>query len=120
MNKIKLAVLTFAVLVGVVSFTPSYDVGASAKTEILKGADQTGASDSVSLETRISTITNILLFIIGAISVVMIIVGGIRYVTSAGDSSKIKAAKDTIMYSVVGLVVALIAYAIVRFVINQF
>jgi hypothetical protein len=49
----------------------------------------------------------------------MIIVGGIRYVTSAGDSSKVKAAKDTIMYSVVGLAIAILAYAIVNFVIRQ-
>jgi uncharacterized membrane protein YjfL (UPF0719 family) len=50
----------------------------------------------------------------------MIIVGGIKYVISNGDSSKVKSAKDTIMYSVVGLVVALLAYAIVKFVLTQF
>ncbi|MDB5186545.1 MAG: rane protein of unknown function [Candidatus Saccharibacteria bacterium] len=121
MNKIKLAVLAFAVLIGVAAFTPSYSVvGAAAKDQILDGANKSGAQDNTTLETRISTITSILLFVIGAISVIMIIVGGIRYVTSAGDSSKIKAAKDTIMYSVVGLVVALLAYAIVNFVLRQF
>jgi hypothetical protein len=120
MNKIKLAVLAFAVLVGVAAFTPVSSVGAAPKDEILSGAQKTGASDGQTLEFRVSTITNVLLFVIGAISVIMIIVGGIKYTTSAGDASKIKSAKDTIMYSVVGLVLALLAYAIVSFVLRQF
>lgn len=120
MNKIKLAVLAFAVLVGVAAFTPASSVGAAAKDEILSGAQKTGVSDSRTLELRVGDITNVLLFIIGAISVIMIIVGGIKYTTSAGDASKIKSAKDTIMYSVVGVVLALLAYAIVSFVLRQF
>lgn len=120
MNKIKLTVLAFAMLIGVAVFSPAYDVGAAAKDQIQIGANQSGAQDGVTLEARIATITGILLFAIGAVAVIMIIVGGIRYVTSAGDSSKIKAAKDTIMYSVVGLVIAILAYAIVNFVLTQF
>lgn len=65
-------------------------------------------------------VTTTLLFLLGIISVIMIIVGGLRYVTSTGDASRIKAAKDTIMYSVVGLVVALLAYAIVTFIAGRF
>lgn len=119
MNKIKLAVLAFAMLIGVAAMTPAHDVSADAKTEILKGADKTGLQSGPTLETRISTITSVMLFIIGAIAVIMIIVGGIKYTTSNGDASKVTSAKNTIMYSVVGLVVALLAYAIVRFVINE-
>jgi hypothetical protein len=119
MNKIKLAALAFAMLIGVAAYMPSYPVAADAKSQIKIGADQSGAADSTTLETRIATITGILLFVIGAVAVIMIIVGGIRYVTSAGDSSKVKAAKDTIMYSVVGLAIAILAYAIVNFVIRQ-
>ena len=66
------------------------------------------------------TIVGLLIFALGIIAVIMIIVGGIRYTVSNGDPSKIKAAKDTILYSIVGLVVALLAYAIVAFVINWF
>ncbi len=62
---------------------------------------------------------NVLLFVIGALSVIMIIYGGIRYVTSGGDQGAITSAKNTIMYSVVGLVVAILAYAIVNFVIAR-
>jgi hypothetical protein len=50
----------------------------------------------------------------------MIIFGGIRYVTSTGDASRVKSAKDTVMYSVVGLIVAMLAYTIVNFVITRF
>lgn len=63
---------------------------------------------------------NTMLFVLGIIAVIMIIVGGIRYTTSAGDASRVKAAKDTIMYSVVGLVVAIMAFAIVNFVVGAF
>ena len=65
-------------------------------------------------------ITNVMLFLIGAISVIMLIIGGIRYVVSGGDSSAIQSAKNTILYAIVGVVVAILAYAVVNFVIQQF
>lgn len=60
-----------------------------------------------------------LLFVLGIICVIVIIVGGILYATSNGDPKKTKQAKDTVLYAVVGLVVALLAYAIVNFVLNR-
>lgn len=66
------------------------------------------------------TITNVLLFIIGAISVIMLIIGGIRYVVSGGDSSAVTSAKNTILYAIVGIIVALLAYALVNFVLSSF
>ena len=80
---------------------------------ICKDADK-GPGDLV------ATIVNVLLFIIGAISVVMIIIGGIMYATSVGDSGQVTKAKNTIMYAVIGLVVAFLAYAIVNFVVLRF
>jgi hypothetical protein len=68
----------------------------------------------------IQTVINILLYILGAVAVVMIVIGGIRYTTSNGDSSAIKSAKDTILYSVVGLIVAILSYTIVNFVVSWF
>lgn len=65
-------------------------------------------------------ITNIALFLIGAISVIMIIFGGFRYIISGGDSANVTAAKNTIMYAIVGIIVALLAYAAVDFVIGVF
>lgn len=65
-------------------------------------------------------ITNVLLFIIGAVSVIMLVIGGIRYTVSAGDSSAVTAAKNTIMYAIIGIIVALLAFAVVNFVIGAF
>jgi len=65
------------------------------------------------------TVTNILLFLIGAISVVMLIIGGIRYVLSGGDQSAITSAKNTILYAIIGIIVAFLAYAAVNFVTSQ-
>ena len=64
------------------------------------------------------TISNILIFITAAISVIVLIVGGLRYVLSTGDAGRVKAAKDTILYGIVGLVIAILAYAIINFVIT--
>jgi hypothetical protein len=50
----------------------------------------------------------------------MIVVSGIRYMTSAGDAAKITGAKNGIFYAVIGLVIAILAYAIVNFVIGSF
>ena len=68
----------------------------------------------------IKNVINTLLLVLGMIAVIMIVIGGVRYATSGGDSSQTKAAKDTILYAVVGMVVALLAYAIVNFVLGNF
>lgn len=61
-------------------------------------------------------ITSILLFIVGAVAVVMLIFGGIRYIVSGGDQANVTAAKNTILYAIIGIIVALLAYAAVKFV----
>ena len=65
----------------------------------------------------VSTVTNVLLFVVGALSVIMIIVGGLRYVISGGNSTSVTAAKNTILYAIVGLIIAFLAYAAVNFVL---
>lgn len=65
-------------------------------------------------------ISSILLFIVGAVAVIMLIIGGLRYVVSGGDASKVQDAKNTILYALVGIVVAILAYAAVNFVIGSF
>lgn len=65
------------------------------------------------------SIVNILLFIVGAISVIMLIVGGIRFVVSSGDASQVQSARNTIIYSLVGVVVAFMAFAMVNFVVGR-
>ena len=66
------------------------------------------------------TITNVLLFLIGAVSVIMLIIGGIRYAVAGGDSTAVSSAKNTILYAVIGIIVSLLAYAIVNFVLDSF
>lgn len=78
------------------------------------GTGSTGFLDAFQL------IANTLIFVIGAIAVIMVIVGGLRYVLSNGDTAGVKSAKDTILYSLVGVVVSLLAYALVSFVIGRF
>lgn len=67
----------------------------------------------------VANLTRIILFLVGTAAVIMIVIGGIKYATANGDANKTKSAKDTIMYSVIGLIVALMAYAIVSFVVTS-
>ena len=72
-------------------------------------------------ETLIETISNVLDTVylwVGIIAVIFIIIGGINYTMSQGDPGKVKKAKDTIMYAVIGLMVSLLAFAITAFVLN--
>ena len=66
----------------------------------------------------ITQFTSIALYVVGFISVIMLIWGGLRYILSGGDSKKITDAKNTILYALLGLVIAFFAYAIVHFVPN--
>ena len=78
------------------------------------GCDETSPeATSVAVE-----IINVITGVVGVIGVLMIVIGGINYATSSGDPGKTKKAKDTIMYSAIGLVVALMAFALVNFVLG--
>ena len=125
LNKIILALgIPFFVGLAGLTIMPQV-VHASPKSEVTKGITAANGGnecedDSCTLGGTVKTVTDVLLFIVGAVAVIMIIIGGIRYVTSNGDGNQVTAAKNTILYSVIGLVVALLAYAIVNFVLNQF
>jgi len=77
-----------------------------------KSADQT-INDATSL------VINLFSAIVGIIAVVMIIIGGVKYVTSGGSSEKTTSAKDTILFAVVGLIIVAIAQIIVKFVLHK-
>lgn len=64
-------------------------------------------------------VINIFSIVVGAVSVIMIIVGGFRYVISGGDANGVTGAKNTILYAIVGLVIVLFAQVIVRFVLTN-
>lgn len=67
----------------------------------------------------IRSVGNIIVFVTGAISVLMIIIGGLRYTISNGDQGSITSAKNTILYAIIGLIVSVMAYAIVNFVLTN-
>ena len=95
------------------------------KVNISEGVDcakgkQTRAELFAGDNSLFKTVTNVLLFLIGAVSVIMLVIGGLRYTLSNGDSTQVTNAKNTILYSIVGIVVALLAYAIVNFVVTSF
>ena len=66
-----------------------------------------------------SRITNTILLIVGLISVIMLVYGGLRYILSGGDSKKVTDAKNTVLYAIIGLIISLLAFAIVNFVLNS-
>ena len=66
-----------------------------------------------------SRITNTVLLIVGLISVIMLVYGGLRYILSGGDSKKVTDAKNTILYAIIGPIISMLAYAIVHFVLNS-
>ena len=97
------------------------DIGSTGLVGSAECAGGSGQAESLTGESGVfKTVTNILLFIIGAVSVIMLVIGGIRYTISGGDSTQITAAKNTILYAIIGIVVAIIAYAAVNFVIGSF
>jgi hypothetical protein len=67
----------------------------------------------------IRLVINIFSILVGVVAVIMIIIGGLKYITSGGDSSNVTGAKNTILYAVVGLVVVAMAQFIVRFVLTK-
>lgn len=126
----------------VVISASSYALDGGAKSGFTEGLDDTGGTsaqdckdaggtvksgkcvdsngnqvDPVGL--NLQNIINILLYISGIIAVIYIVIAGFRYITSNGDSSSISKAKNNIMYALIGLVVAIMAYAIVNFVLGK-
>lgn len=75
------------------------------------------ATAQSSFQDLIIDIVNILSVVIGAVAVIMLIIGGFRYVVSGGDATGTKGAKDTIMYAIIGLIVVLFSQVITRFVV---
>ena len=127
-NIVKMALLTAATIfaVGATTFATIPAYAADCKvTGGLKSADSCakGVQEENGGPTSLfdgdspifTTAINIMLFI----SVIMLIYGGIRYVLSSGDSGAVQNAKNTIMYAIIGLVIAILAYAIVNFVIHS-
>lgn len=91
----------------------------SAQGQVLSGVGQTGTDctgDSVT--NVVAAVVQILSIVVGVAAVLVIIISGLKYVTSAGDSNKISSAKNTLVYALIGLAVAAFAQVLVRYVIG--
>lgn len=67
----------------------------------------------------IKNLINLSLYVIGIVAVIVIIISGFQFITANGDPAKVKTARNTLLYSVIGLAVAMLAWAIVAFVVNR-
>lgn len=123
-KKITLLITALALTVFSFSFIPATthaatDICSQDVPQEVKDANGCGGGSAANLE---EVIVNIISGIVGAlalVAVIFIVVGGINYMTSQGDPGKVKKAKDTILYAVIGLVIAVLAFAIVNFVIRN-
>lgn len=92
----------------------------SANSEFCQNVNQGGGPIVFGSNSLLVNIAQTIVFITAAISVVMIVIGGFRYVVSNGDSNAMGSAKNTILYAIVGLVIAMVAQLIVTFVLTRF
>ena len=88
-------------------------LNASASARVCPTSDTTDST----LNKAIKTIINLFSLVVGFVSVVMIIFGGFKYITSGGDSGKINSAKTTILYAIIGVLIVAVSQVIVRVVL---
>ena len=96
---------------------PNGSLNTTAATYAECNVEKTTGNDA--LMPRIKVVINVVLGIVGLAAVVMIILGGINFITSQGDAAKVTKAKNTVLYGIIGLVIALLAFAIVNFVLGS-
>ncbi len=82
-------------------------------------SEQVTASGGGDIGGVIGSILGAVFIVIAVVAVIVIIIGGIGYTTSQGDPGKVKKAKNTILYGIIGLIISVAAYAIVNFVLNK-
>lgn len=118
------ALLLFGAVATTIGLSSMQPVAAQSNLSIGGGAESARGNDQpadlVGQQGMFKKITDVMLFIIGAVSVIMLIIGGLRYVISGGDQNAVSGAKNTILYAVIGIIVALLAYAVINFVTTQF
>jgi hypothetical protein len=127
LQRIKFTVASLGLALGLAgAFTApalaSSGAAGSAKQDVCNGITAAGGSCSENgnnLTGVIRTVINIISVAAGIAAVIMIILGGLRYITSGGDSSKVSGAKSAIIYAIVGLVIVVFSQAIVRFVLGK-
>ena len=125
MKKIKIIVASLAIVLSIfgLNFTPAPTYAANSicdqpnVSEEIKKANGCGGSSTTDLSGVIVGIVNGIVAILGIVAAIFVIVGGVNYMTSQGDAGKLQKAKNTILYSLIGLVIAALAFAIINFVV---
>jgi cytochrome bd-type quinol oxidase subunit 2 len=125
MKRLILIIVAALCLTGA-SFGPAPRAAAlfgGASSEACKGvnlndAGQCDVNSSNQVTNAIRLAVNIFSLVVGIAAVIMILVGGLKYITSGGDSANTASAKSTILYAVIGLVIVVLAQVIVRFVVS--
>ena len=110
--------------VGAIFISPVQEVFADSKSQVCEGvnaaAGSTTCTDGTSdINNIITVFLNLFSVVIGIVAVVMIMVGGFKYITAGGDSSNITSAKHTIIYALIGLVIVAMAQFMVQFVLDK-
>jgi hypothetical protein len=98
--------------------------GSTAAQQVGNGVDETTTTPAANcgdtgINKAINTAVNILSIIVGAAAVISIISSGFKYITSGGDAGKVGNAKNTLIYALIGIALAVLAQLIVRLVITQ-
>lgn len=97
---------------------PSCGHESDAKGQVLQGVGNTGGNCSdEGVNSVLSAVVNILSIIVGVAAVIVIVISGLRFITSGGESGKVAAAKNGLIYALVGLIIAALAQVIVHFVL---
>ena len=121
-----IGIFVLLITLGIVNYnsSPSYALFDNAKQQACGGIalseNATTCADKASgVDSIISTGLNIFSIIVGVVAVIMIIVAGVKFISSSGAADKVASARGTILYAVIGLIVAVFAQVIVKFVLNR-
>jgi hypothetical protein len=99
---------------------PSCPGGDTAQGQVLNGVGETGSDcDDRGVNNAIATAVNILSYIVGVAAIIVVIYSGFKYITAAGETNKVGNAKNTLIYALIGLIIAALAQFLVHFVLNQ-
>ena len=116
--------LVVALSFSAVMLLPAVEVAADSKDQVCQGANAVGGGAGCTggtseLNNIIKVFLNLFSVIIGIVAVVMVMVGGFKYITSGGDSGNLTSAKHTVMYALIGLVIVALAHFLVQFVLDK-
>lgn len=130
LNKLALSIATFIVIV-VPTLVPvsvyaaegiQQNLCAGANLDVNSNCTSGGITDaqaSQKINDLLRSVINLFSLVVGVVAVIMIIIGGLKYITSGGDGSNVSSAKNTIIYAIVGLVIVALSQFIVRFVLTK-